>query len=166
MEMDASHLKQLQQQEEQLQFAGEQPPADASTHLGAREMVLGEPFLLLHILSFLPAPDLGRATLVCRHFYAVGAQDGERLWRHLLAHDRKLDDWRDVRRRETARAYVANDRLFGKVWRSGALHVVTVSGHKVPTHHLHCLHHALRASSALHAIPISTRAHRAFCRIC
>ena len=96
-----------------------------------RELVLGEPFLLLHILSFLPAADLGRATLVCRHFYAVGAQDGDYLWRNLLAQDRKLEDWRDVRRKETARAYVTNDRLFVRAWQSGDLQVVTLSGHKV-----------------------------------
>ena len=97
----------------------------------SRELVLGEPFLLLHILSFLPAADLGRATLVCRHFYAVGAQDGDYLWRNLLAQDRKLEDWRDVRRKETARAYVTNDRLFVRAWQSGDLQVVTLSGHKV-----------------------------------
>lgn len=93
--------------------------------------MLGEPFLLLHILSFLPAADLGRATLVCRHFYAVGAQDGDYLWRNLLAQDRKLEDWRDVRRKETARAYVTNDRLFARAWQSGDLQVVTLSGHKI-----------------------------------
>lgn len=97
----------------------------------SRELVLGEPFLLLHILSFLPAADLGRATLVCRHFYAVGAQDGDYLWRNLLAQDRKIEDWRDVRRKETARAYVTNDQLFARAWQSGDLQVVTLSGHKV-----------------------------------
>jgi hypothetical protein len=102
-----------------------------------RELVLGEPFLLLHILSFLPAADLGRATLVCRHFYAVGAQDGDYLWRNLLAQDRKLEDWRDVRRKETARAYVTNDRLFARAWQSGDLQVVTLSGHKVRLPHKH-----------------------------
>jgi len=90
---------------------------------------LNEPFLCLHIFSFLGPDDLARVSLVTHEWYSLSCSDI--LWRDLCRRHLVFDAWNEIKHLESPRDYLVNELLVQRRWRKGEMVVHSVPGFKV-----------------------------------
>lgn len=95
----------------------------------ATAYVFSEPFLVLHVFSFLEPEQLADVSLVNSQWYALA--NSELLWKDLCRRRRIFGSWEDVRHLESAKQFLVQETVFQRKWRTGDQFVHSIPGFRV-----------------------------------